>query len=102
MIKPEERDTNSSPPNHVHLTSPDIKLYRRDNMLVPYVTDLNSGLPGPHTMILTLINSNEISDAIAVNHLLQNNICPNRGHKMPVQVLVRPGQRRVLEEYHAS
>ena len=40
----------------VELTAPDIAAYKAGNTGIDYVTTLDSGKPGPHVMILSLIH----------------------------------------------
>ena len=79
MIASGERDPHAAPHDRVELTPPDIEPYRQGNTSVPYVTTLDSGVAGPHAMINALMHGNEISGAIAVDHLLQRGIRPTRG-----------------------
>ena len=73
------RDASSSLADHVELTPPDINPYRAGNTTVPFVTTFDSGLAGPHAMICALMHGNEISGAIAIDHLFQNDVRPIRG-----------------------
>lgn len=79
MIASGERDPHAAPDDRVELTPPDIEPYRQGNTSVPYMTTLDSGVAGPHAMINALMHGNEISGAIAVDHLLQRGIRPTRG-----------------------
>lgn len=65
--------------DRVELAAPDISAYRTGNTGIPYVTSLDSGRPGPHAAITALIHGNEISGAIALDHLLRQDIQPARG-----------------------
>ena len=50
----------------VELTAPDISSWRAGNTGIPYMTTLDSGLPGSHAMVLALTHGNELCGAIAV------------------------------------
>ena len=63
----------------VLLNAPDISAYRTGNTGVEYVHQFDSGLPGPHVMISSVVHGNELCGAIAVDHLLQNKVCPLHG-----------------------
>ena len=63
----------------VLLNAPDISTYRTGNTGVEYVNQFDSGLPGPHVMISSVVHGNELCGAIAVDHLLQNKVCPLQG-----------------------
>ena len=63
----------------VLLNAPDISTYRTGNTGVEYVHQFDSGLPGPHVMISSVVHGNELCGAIAVDHLLQNKVCPLHG-----------------------
>lgn len=60
----------------VALTPPDITPYRNGNTGVPFVTTFNSGQAGPHALVCALTHGNEISGAIALDHLLRSDIRP--------------------------
>lgn len=61
------------------LTPPDIAPYRKGNSGIPYVTTFESGHPGPHVMVCALIHGNEISGAVALDHLFHNDVRPVQG-----------------------
>jgi predicted deacylase len=63
----------------VELEPPDITAYRAGNTGIPYVTRLDSGRPGPHAAIVALTHGNEISGALALDHLLRNDLRPAIG-----------------------
>ena len=63
----------------VKLEPPDISAHRAGNTGIPYVTTLDSGHPGPHVAISAVMHGNEVSGAIAVDHLLQSSLSPHRG-----------------------
>ena len=63
----------------VSLTPPDISAYRAGNIGVEYVHQFDSGKPGPHVMISAVVHGNELCGAIAVDHLLKNEVRPLHG-----------------------
>ena len=63
----------------VSLVPPDISSYRIGNTGVDYIHQLDSGMPGPHVMISSVVHGNELCGAIAVDHMLQNNVRPLKG-----------------------
>jgi len=63
----------------VELKPPDITAYRAGNTGIPYVTSFDSGKPGPHAAIVALTHGNEISGALAVDHLLRSDTRPAIG-----------------------
>jgi len=63
----------------VELTAPDIEPYRKGNTGVEFVTTFDSGTPGPHVMINAVTHGNEICGAIALDHLLRNDVRPIQG-----------------------
>ena len=63
----------------VSLVPPDISSYRISNTGVDYIHQFDSGKPGPHVMISSVVHGNEICGAIAVDHMLQNNVFPLKG-----------------------
>jgi hypothetical protein len=76
VIKPGERDNNSSLANYVELTRPDIKPYQGGDTSVPYVTIFDRGVTELYAVIYARTPGTEISGATATNHQSQNNI-PN-------------------------
>lgn len=63
----------------VELEPPDITAYRAGNTGIPYVTSFNSGRPGPHAAVVALMHGNEISGALALDHLLRHDVRPGHG-----------------------
>ena len=63
----------------VSLVPPDISSYRVGNTGVEYIHQMDSGMPGPHVMISSVVHGNELCGAIAVDHILQNNVRPLKG-----------------------
>ena len=63
----------------IEIVPPDIGRYRNGNTGVPYVTTHDSGTAGPHSVICALIHGNEISGAVALDHLHRHDIRPRCG-----------------------
>ncbi|WP_431854553.1 succinylglutamate desuccinylase [Azospirillum sp.] len=63
----------------IDLTPPDVAPYRRGNTGIDYVTTLESGRPGPHTVINALTHGNEVCGAIAIDTLFRLGVRPTRG-----------------------
>ena len=63
----------------VTLVPPDISIYRMGNTGVDYIHQFDSGKPGPHVMISSVVHGNELCGAIAVDHMLQKNVRPLKG-----------------------
>ena len=67
-------------PNYpVSLVPPDISGYRIGNTGVDYIHQFDSGKPGPNVMISSVVHGNELCGAIAVDHMLQNDVRPLKG-----------------------
>lgn len=58
---------------------PDIRRYAEGNTGIRYVHTFDSGGPGPHVMISSLMHGNEVSGAVAVAGLLDHGLRPRRG-----------------------
>ncbi|MBO9535588.1 M14 family metallopeptidase [Herbaspirillum sp.] len=63
----------------VEVAFPDIEPWRCGNTGVDFVHSIDSGVAGPHVMVLALMHGNEVSGAIAVDKLLRKNLRPLRG-----------------------
>ncbi|WP_034296667.1 M14 family metallopeptidase [Herbaspirillum sp. RV1423] len=63
----------------VEVAFPDIDKWRDGNTGVDYVHSIDSGVAGPHVMILALMHGNEVSGAITVERLLQAGLRPRKG-----------------------
>ena len=63
----------------VSIYPPDISAYRAGNTGVEYVQQFDSGKPGPHVMISAVVHGNELSGAIAIDHLLKHEVRPLKG-----------------------
>ena len=67
-------------PNYpVSLVPPDISSYRIGNTGVDYIHQFDSGKPGPNVMISSVVHGNELCGAIAVDHMLRNDVRPIKG-----------------------
>ena len=58
---------------------PDISAYRAGNTNVDYVHQFDSEKPGPHVMISSVVHGNELSYAIAIDHLLKYEVQSLKG-----------------------
>lgn len=63
----------------IELNPPDISAYRDGNTGVRYYTSFESGVPGPHILVNSLVHGNELCGAIAIAHLFETDIRPKRG-----------------------
>lgn len=63
----------------VEVEFPDIAKWQHGNTGVDYVHSIDSGVAGPHVMILALMHGNEVSGAITVERLLQAGLKPLKG-----------------------
>lgn len=66
-------------PYPVEVEFPDIRQWRAGNCGVEYVHSFDSGIPGPHVMIMALTHGNEVTGAIAVDALLRKGVRPRQG-----------------------
>jgi len=60
----------------VFLEAPDITPFLQGNTGIPGFTTRDSGLPGPHTVLVSLIHGNEIAGAIVLADMLAQNFTP--------------------------
>ena len=60
----------------IEIEFPAISQWRSSNCGVDYVHSFDSGVPGPHAMVLALVHGNEVSGAITVDLLLREQIKP--------------------------
>ncbi len=58
---------------------PDLTPYLPGNSGIPGFTTLESGVPGPHVLVVSLIHGNEFAGAIAVAEFLAKGLMPLRG-----------------------
>lgn len=63
----------------IEVEFPSISQWRTSNCGVDYIHSFDSGLPGPHVLILALVHGNEVSGAITVDLLLREKIKPIKG-----------------------
>jgi predicted deacylase len=77
--KPETGLPEDLPHFPVYLAAPDISPWEAGNTGIPGFLTRDSGLPGPHVVLVSLIHGNEISGAIVLNELLRENFVPARG-----------------------
>jgi predicted deacylase len=63
----------------VFLEAPDISAHLQGNTGIPGFTTIDSGLPGPHTILVSLIHGNEIAGAIVLAEMLESKFTPRRG-----------------------
>ena len=63
----------------VRLCRPDISPWVAGNVGVAGVTSCDSGRPGPHVALLSLMHGNELAGAIVLDQLLRAELSPARG-----------------------
>ena len=63
----------------VEISAPDISGYKKTNTGVDYILTLDSGFPGPHVLITSVVHGNEPCGAIAIDWYLKNNFRPKKG-----------------------
>lgn len=63
----------------MEVTFPDIARWQAGNTGVDYVHTFDSGVAGPHVMIMALTHGNEVSGAIVVDQLLRRGLRPIKG-----------------------
>ncbi len=63
----------------VEIAAPDLSPYLAGNTGIPGFTYLDSGLAGPHVVLVSLIHGNEFAGAIALVELLTEKFRPLRG-----------------------
>ncbi|NBB12580.1 M14 family metallopeptidase [Pseudomonas sp. SLFW] len=66
-------------PYPVEVEFPDIRRWQTGTDGVEYVHSFDSGVPGPHVMIMALTHGNEVSGAITVDAFLKRELRPVRG-----------------------
>jgi hypothetical protein len=66
-------------PYPVEVEFPDIRQWQTGTDGVEYVHSFDSGVPGPHVMIMALTHGNEVTGAIAVDALLRIGVRPRQG-----------------------
>lgn len=70
---------NTLPPYPIEVEFPDIERWRLGNTGIEYVHSFDSGVAGPHVMVMALTHGNEVSGAITLDTLLQRQLRPVRG-----------------------
>ncbi|KIH83239.1 M14 family metallopeptidase [Pseudomonas batumici] len=78
-MKTLEQVRASLKPYPVEVEFPDIRPWKTGNCGVDYVHSFDSGVPGPHVMIMALTHGNEVSGAIAVDAFLRSGLRPRQG-----------------------
>ena len=63
----------------VRLAAPDITPWLGGNTGIAGVTTRDSGVPGPHVALLSLMHGNELAGAIVLDRLLRAGLRPTRG-----------------------
>jgi predicted deacylase len=63
----------------VRLAAPDIASWIEGNGGIAGVTTRDSGRPGPHVALLSLMHGNELAGAIVLDHLLRATLTPTNG-----------------------
>jgi len=63
----------------VFLEAPDITAHLQGNTGITGFTTADSGIPGPHVVIVALIHGNEIAGAIVLDEMLRAGTAPLRG-----------------------
>ena len=63
----------------VRLAAPDIGPWLQGNTGISGITTRDSGQPGPHVALLSLMHGNELAGAIVLNRLLRAGLRPTRG-----------------------
>jgi predicted deacylase len=71
-------DMNAPLPT-IEVTPRDLSAYRRGNTGIDYVHRFESGRPGPHVMVNALTHGNELCGMVAVCHLLDSGVRPQKG-----------------------
>ena len=55
----------------IEVPFPDISRWKKSNSGIDYIHTYDSGVPGPHVMVMSLVHGNEVSGAIAIDILLE-------------------------------
>jgi predicted deacylase len=67
------------PEFRVCLDRPDITAWIAGNTGIPGITTVDSGAPGPHVALFSLMHGNEFAGAIVLDQLLRDQVKPVRG-----------------------
>ena len=63
----------------INLNHVDIDPYRKGNTGIPFVTTFDSGIHGPHVMVMAVTHGNELCGAITLDWLFKQDIRPRLG-----------------------
>jgi len=63
----------------VFLAAPDLSPWTNGNTGIPGFTTRDSGKPGPHVVLISLIHGNEIAGAIVLDEMLRGGLSPATG-----------------------
>lgn len=63
----------------IELPFPDISSWKAGNCGVDYIHHFDSGKPGKHAMIMSLVHGNEVSGALVIDQLLRDGFKPKNG-----------------------
>jgi succinylglutamate desuccinylase len=78
-MKTLEQVRASLKPYPIEVEFPDIHRWKEGTDGVDYVHSFDSGVAGPHVMIMALTHGNEVSGAITVDAFLERELRPRRG-----------------------
>jgi predicted deacylase len=78
-MKPHLSTSFPLPAFKVHLSRPDISRWVAGNTGIPGFTTRDSGRPGPHVAVLSLMHGNEIAGPIVLDRLLRAGLQPTQG-----------------------
>ena len=76
-LKLKERSMTES--YKIEISPVDIEPYRAGNTGIPFVTTFDSGIDGPHVMVMAITHGNELCGAIAVDWLFKCEVRPKQG-----------------------
>jgi predicted deacylase len=79
VMKPYLNPSSALPAFKVHLGRPDISQWIAGNTGIPGFTTRDSGHPGPHVAVLSLMHGNEIAGPIVLDRLLRAGLRPTQG-----------------------
>lgn len=78
-MKTLEQVRASLKPYPIEVEFPDIRRWKEGTDGVDYVHSFDSGIAGPHVMVMALTHGNEVSGAITVDAFLERGLRPRRG-----------------------
>lgn len=78
-MKTLEQVRASLKPYPIEVEFPDIRRWKEGTDGVDYVHSFDSGVAGPHVMVMALTHGNEVSGAITVDAFLERGLRPRRG-----------------------